>query len=174
MEGRVERQRAVEDLHARYAVAIYHKCKRMIGDAAEAEDAVQETFVRAYKSLDSFVNRPSEEHLYWLYRTASYVCLHLLRTRRRRRIAATPRSVEETAHADSGQEQRVGARMELDQVLGKLDERDQMIVVAHFIDGMNQGEVAAALGVSRRAVVKRLTSLRRRVGPGLQEAVAHG
>lgn len=61
----------------------------------------------------------------------------------------------------SNQEQYLGARQLIEQLTDKLDERSLEIVAAHYIGGMSQGEVAEMLGVSRRAVVKRLTGVRK-------------
>jgi RNA polymerase sigma-70 factor (ECF subfamily) len=70
------------ELLERHRVELTGYCYRMLGSAFEAEDAVQETLTRAWRSFDRFEGRSALRS--WLYRIASNVCFDLLRASQRR------------------------------------------------------------------------------------------
>ena len=126
-------------------------CYRMLGSGFEAEDAVQETMIRAWKAIDRFEGRSSLRS--WLYRIATNVCLDHLngRQRRARPMDLGPASVaESTLSAGLGEESWV------------LPIADSKVVP----DGGDPAEVAAAKDSIRLAFVTALQTL-----PARQRAV---
>src|SRR5262245_60008344 len=68
----------------RHRVELRVHCYRMLGSPEDAEDLVQETFLRAWRSRASFTSGGPGAFRAWLYRIATNACLDVLRTRPRR------------------------------------------------------------------------------------------
>jgi RNA polymerase sigma-70 factor (ECF subfamily) len=90
--GPAEVERGLEE----HRVELTGYCYRMLGSAFEAEDAVQETLVRAWRGAERFEGRSSLRS--WLYRIATNVCLDSLNAGKRR---ARPMDLSPASHADA-------------------------------------------------------------------------
>ena len=157
----MENKRLIEELYRKYAGVLFDHCIRLLGSKSAAEDALQEVFLNAYRGLSSFTY--GENHLPWLYRIATNTCFKTLRTRRRKGLVLIERT-DIQADLRSSPEDEIHFKQLLGELSREMDERGFEIVVGHYLSGMTQDELAEMLGISRRAVVKRLTALRRKVG----------
>jgi len=144
-------------LYRTYGPLIYARCRRILGEASAAEDATQETFMRVYRHLDKAPD--SHEALRWIYRIATNYCLNELR--RRRHLPESREVLPEPAAQPPSVEALLADRDLVARLIAQAPEKVRVVVWLHHMDGLDQGEVAEVLGVSRRTVVGRLAEFAR-------------
>lgn len=138
-------------------------CCALLGDADLARDAVQETFVKAYRALPSFRGGSSEKT--WLFRIAMNVCRDMKRGSWFRIIdrRVSLEDLPEPAVNPSGEEHEVMT------AILSLPDRERWIVLMYYYNSMTLQEIAEALGVSQPAVSKRLKKAKERLQTMLKE-----
>jgi RNA polymerase sigma-70 factor (ECF subfamily) len=149
---------AARQLTERHAGRVYGPARRMLGDAAEAEDVAQETLRRLWRGAAAW--RPGEAGpAAWLNRVARNLCLDRLR-RRRRTAPEAPEPADDapSAFARLAQADRAKA---LDAALAELPERQRVAIVLRHFEERGNGEIAAALELSVEAVESLLARGRR-------------
>ena len=146
---------SLEQLFRAHYALVFGLCHRILRDQSDAEDATQEVFLNAWRATDRF--RQDSNPRAWLSTIATNVSLKHLRSRKRRPEGCDA-SVDD---CPGGIGPCTESRVQLERVLAKLGPRSAQIVVAHLLLGASQDEVAQDLGLSRRAVVKRLSNARR-------------
>ncbi len=145
-------------------------CQRIVG-ASEADDAVQETMLRAWRASAGFDGRSSVRA--WLYRIATNSCLDLLRGQERRdrlgqrlRVSAAPAGSADPAELAATED---GVRLALAAVLGQLPARQRAALILCEILRWRSDEAAQILGTSAAAVNSSLqrarATLARQTGP---------
>jgi RNA polymerase sigma-70 factor (ECF subfamily) len=156
-------QADVSALYAKYGFFLRRRCRTILRNDAQAEDALQEAFVKVLRSGNALAT--VDEPLRWLYRIVDRCCFDVLRKRRG--------SVESSSD-DEGETPHPGAAIEMrDAVLRlfhTLDETDMQIALLLFVDGLSQGEVAEEVGLSRVTVNKRVQAIRARASEWLGRA----
>ena len=156
---------ALNDLMARHATTVFHFLCRMVGNEDDANDLAQETFVRVFKSRNSF--RTSEKFSTWLYTIAANLARNHFRWRSRH-----PNISLETENAET--EQTLGSTLPSDApapneqalateraaavraAVGKLPEEMREAIVLCEWEELSMAEAAAVLETTPKAVESRL------------------
>ena len=134
-----------------YGPAIHARCRSLLQDDAEAEDATQETFARVYPHLADVP--AAGEALFWIHRVATNYCLNQLRNRR---LRATSAALAGDALTSAATEDRVCDRDLVERLLGVAHAKLRAVAWLYHVDGFEQEEVARILGLSRRTVSTRV------------------
>lgn len=151
-EPGVRTSERVSTLYRKFGSVIYSRCRRLLKDDALAEDATQEVFVRVHRHIESAPDDAAA--LAWIYRISTNYCLNQIRDRSRQ---AEPTAPDELPEGDSmSPEGGVLDREAALKLLQRAPEKLQEVALLYYIDGLDQEQVANALGISRRTVINRL------------------
>jgi RNA polymerase sigma-70 factor (ECF subfamily) len=171
-----------------YRRELFAHCYRMVGSVADAEDLVQETFLRAWRGYDGFEGRSSART--WMYQIATNACLTALERRKRRGLPSSfyaaetdPGTFPEEAGADVAWLEpvpdalalpeaadpaaivaaRAGLRLALIASLQYLPPRQRAVLVLRDVLDFSAAEVAATLGTTIASVKSALQRARARL-----------
>ena len=140
---------AFEEIYRAHAGKLYGLILRMVGNAADAEDLLQDVFLSAHRKLAGF--RGESALGTWLYRLATNQCLDYLRSRAARTGQLTDGLDDEPAAVDAGSraiaEQSVD-KMDLERAVAQLPEGCRAAFLLHDVEGLEHREVAEALGIA--------------------------
>jgi len=162
----------------RHSQSVFRLAFRMTGNQQDAEDLVQETFLRAYRQMGKFDGRASFST--WLYRIAANCSLDLIRARKRRETQQMPvdsEGQEMAAAAASGDPtpERLAFSGELKQLLAPalalLSAAERTAFVLRHYEGMGTEDIGRALGVhpgaAKHSVFRAVQKLRRALEPAV-------
>jgi len=157
-----------------YQTPVYNLCYRMLGEAAAAEDAAQETFLRAYQHLHRYDNqRPFAT---WLLSIAAHYCIDRLRRRTLPLFsvdedeenafeipdAQAPHPEQEMVHSEQ--------REQIHLLVSSLEAIDRAAIVMRYWYDFSEAEIAEALHLTVSAVKSRLHRARKQLGRLWQES----
>ncbi|HET8631468.1 MAG TPA: sigma-70 family RNA polymerase sigma factor, partial [Thermomicrobiales bacterium] len=144
----------------RHKRLVYGLAYRLLGDAADAEDAAQETFVRAYTRLGTYA--PEHRFAAWLGAICSHHCIDCLRARRRRvptvalgKVAESDRFIGQLEGPEDYALRRAD-RDEVQRLLGALLPQYRLILTLRYFHDLSYNEIAATLGEPVSTVRMRL------------------
>ncbi len=147
-----------EDNKNRIFSLAYHYLK----NAEDAEDALQETFIKAYRSLDKFNVQNATNFSAWLYRIGINCCLDSLRkSKKRKEKSSGVPNIEDIFSADCATDPESTQRLEeirkkLASLLNKLSPKQRMVFILRHYQQLTIREIAEDLNYSEGTVKKML------------------
>jgi RNA polymerase sigma-70 factor (ECF subfamily) len=142
-------------LYRKHGPALYWVCMRYTRSREDAEDVVQQVFLKAQKNLGSFRGQSS---LYtWLYRIAVNECLDLFR-KRKFQAEGNPADMEHLLPVFP--EGDMDARLDLARIVKETDPQTMEILFLLYLEGLTQDEVVEVLGVSRSTINRKIIAFK--------------
>jgi len=154
-----------------YQIPVYNLTYRMLGNAQEAEDAAQETFLKAYRRLNTY--QPDRKFSNWILSIASHHCID--RLRRRRFVWLSVEDDPTVSWLASDDERPDDAAMrgeragEVRALLDHLDPSYRAPIVLRYWHDLSYKEIADTLGLTESAVKSRLHRARLQLADLLEE-----
>lgn len=169
---------AFTHLVERYQTPVYNLCYRMLGEPEAAEDAAQETFLRAYQHLQRYDRK--RPFATWLLSIAAHYCIDRLRRRRLTLFSMDADEGDEAAFEipdldaphPEGETARREERDQIHALLQSLDATDRAAIIMRYWYDYSEAEIAAALNLTVSAVKSRLHRARRHLGRLWEESSA--
>jgi RNA polymerase sigma-70 factor (ECF subfamily) len=155
-----------------YSPLIYRLLLSMLRDPSAAEDALQETFIKAMRALPEFEGRSSLST--WLYRIASNEALMMLRKKHPEVISLEQGGQDEEGEAEpiqivdwcclpESELMSSEARQQIDAAIGQLPESLRLVFLLRDVEGLSIRETAQVLNLSEQNVKTRLLRARLRL-----------
>lgn len=161
-----------------YQRPVYNLCYRMLGNAGDAEDAAQETFIRAYKAIARY--DPSRKFSSWLLTIASNYCIDQHRRKKLSTFSYDSLPVPDLPDKKPGMEASLALNEKQEQVMEMLEvlsAKDRSAIILRYWYDYSYEEIAQSLSLSVSAVKSRLHRARRELAGEwleLQEQVVPG
>lgn len=149
----------VEAYYQRYGPMVLRRCRKLLASEAQAQEAMQDVFVKVLQYQDRLKNEAPSS---LLYRMATNTCLNILRSQRRHPETPDQELLLRIAMCDDVEARSLG-RQVINRIFKREKESTRTIAVLHLVDGMTLEEVAGEVGLSVSGVRKRLRTLKHRV-----------
>jgi len=160
---------AFHQLVDRHAGGLFKLAFALVGNAADAEDVMQETFLGALKTIRGFERRSSVKT--WLCRILSKRAARCHRARRRHAAVPMENDTEPSATSETKgvpTSDAVDARLDMTEMIGALSAEHREVVVLRELEGMSYAEIAEVLNVPIGTVESRLYRARQELRSRLE------
>ena len=158
---------ATEGLYERHAAKIQSYCHHQLGSREEAEDAVQTTFMNAFRALGRGVVPEAESA--WLFKIAENVCLSRRRSSWRRGRIESPSDFGLIEEVIPGPNRQRDELIGIEDALASMPEQQRRAILLREWQGLSYREVAEELEISQSAVETLIFRARRTLAQGLEE-----
>jgi RNA polymerase sigma-70 factor (ECF subfamily) len=143
-------------LYEAYAPMVYRRSMMLLRDEAEAEDMVQNVFLRVFERWNSLdVSQPSS----LLWNTATRLCLNRIRDKHRHGVDVDSSELLLTIACADDEQESYEAKNILAKLFSREPESSRTIAMLHYVDGMTLEETAREVNLSVSGVRKRLRGL---------------
>lgn len=159
-------EQGIERLIIEYGDAILRMCYLYLKDYHLAEDAAQETFIKAMRHYDSF-NRSSSEKT-WLTRIAINCCKNIMRMRWFRLGRGQLEENMQTDVTDSME--HVLERDSITSAIQRMEVQDRELIILYYYQELSMKEIAQVIGKSENATIQRVNRARKKLKKILTEA----
>jgi len=136
-----------------YAARLYMVAYRLLGNRADAQDAVQRALLKCFAARGSYSTQWAVST--WLYRILINICVDELR-RRGTRAAVAERSAAAAVFEASTNHRPPGAYMDLHRALERVPREARVLLALRYVDGLSYGELARIRGISVNTVKSQL------------------
>jgi len=130
-----------------YAGRLYAVAYRMLGNRADAEDAVQRALLKCFAARASYSPRWAVST--WLYRAVANVCIDELR---RRKVRGENVTIDDVRVESA----KISERLDLTRALDRVPREARMLIALHYVNGLGYRELAAIRGISVNTVKSQL------------------
>jgi RNA polymerase sigma factor (sigma-70 family) len=158
---------ATEGLYERHADKIQSYCHHQLGSREEAEDAVQTTFMNAFRALGRGVVPEAESA--WLFKIAENVCLSRRRSSWRRGKIESPSDFNVIEEIVPGPSRQRDELIGIEDALASMPEQQRRAILLREWQGLSYREIASELEVSQSAVETLIFRARRSLAQGLEQ-----
>ena len=143
--------RGYERLYAMHGARMKNLARNVLGSSADAEDAVQETFLKVQRSIASF--RGQSSFVTWTYRILINTCYDARRSRlRKKEVSTTDDEWEETPRLElRAPAAHPSLRMALERALARLTRHQRDVFLLYEVEGFRHAEIAAMLEITETA-----------------------
>ena len=152
----------LERLVAQYQGAVLCTCYLYLCDRSQAEDAVQETFLKVYRNLDSFRGESSEKT--WILKIAMRTCYDMNHSGWSRFFnrRVTPEMLPEASVPFTERDDA------LTQAVMRLPEKLRRVIILYYYQGLSVREIAETLGITQPSVSNRMKRGREKLKAALE------